>query len=160
MVTIGAINGGNRENIIPESVEMLGTLRTFNQEMREDAKKRITHTASAIADASGAKAQVSFSDVAYPPTVNPEGLSATAVPVLQAVSGGKAEVVPLVSGSEDFSDFQLKIPGFFFLLGAPPKDRPVAPNHSHLFDFDEAAMPLGAQSLAALALDQLQRLAK
>ena len=160
VVTIGAINGGNRENIIPESVEMLGTLRTFNQEMREDAKKRIAHTASTIADASGAKAQVSFSDVAYPPTVNPEGLSATAVPVLQAVSGGKAEVVPLVSGSEDFSDFQLKIPGFFFLLGAPPKDRPVAPNHSHLFDFDEAAMPLGAQSLAALALDQLQRLAK
>ncbi|ARU04946.1 N-acyl-L-amino acid amidohydrolase [Comamonas serinivorans] len=159
VVTIGAINGGNRENIIPDKVEMLGTLRTFNQDMRTDAKQRIAHMVSTIASASGATAQVTFSNVAYPPTENPAELSGHAVPVLQAVTGGKAEVIPLVSGSEDFSDFQLKVPGFFFILGAPPKDRTPAPNHSPLFDFDEAAMPTGAQALSALALDQLTRLA-
>ncbi|MFT7722558.1 MAG: amidohydrolase [Roseateles sp.] len=157
VVSIGAINGGNRENIIPDTVDMLGTLRTFDNQLRDDAKKRIVHTATAIADASGAKAEVSFSAVSYPPTENPAELSRQAVPVLQAATGGKAVQIPLVSGSEDFSDYQLqlKVPGFFFILGAPPKGRPPAPNHSPLFDFDEDAMPVGAKALAALALDRL-----
>lgn len=158
VVTIGAINGGNRENIIPDKVEMLGTLRTFDNEVRADAKKRIATTATSIAAASGAKAEVSFTNVSYPPTVNPAALSEQAVPVLQAATGNKATVVPLVSGSEDFSDFQLAVPGFFFFLNAAPKGKsPPAPNHSPLFDFDEDAMPVGAKALAALALDQLAR---
>jgi len=157
VVTIGAINGGNRENIIPDTVDMLGTLRTFDNKLRENAKQRITTTATSIAAASGAKADVQFTAVSYPPTVNPAELSKQAVPVLQAVTGNKAIVIPLVSGSEDFSDFQLKIPGFFFILGAPPKGRAPAPNHSPEFDFDEDAMPIGARALAALALDELER---
>ncbi|MFT4101180.1 MAG: amidohydrolase [Burkholderiaceae bacterium] len=157
VVTIGAINGGNRENIIPDTVDMLGTLRTFDNKLREDAKKRITTTATSIAAASGAKADVAFTTVSYPPTVNPAELSKRAVPVLQASTGDKAIVIPLVSGSEDFSDYQLKVPGFFFILGAPPKGRPPAPNHSPQFDFDEDAMPVGAKALAALALDELER---
>ena len=160
VVTIGAINGGNRENIIPDTVEMLGTLRTFDNAVRNGAKKRITLTAQSIAAASGATAEVSFTSVAYPPTVNPHPLSAQAVPVLNAVTGGKAIVIPLVSGSEDFSDYQLAVPGFFFILGAPPKGKTTAtaaPNHSPLFDFDEDAMAIGARALSALALDQLAR---
>ena len=162
VVTIGAINGGNRENIIPDTVEMLGTLRTFDNEVRADAKKRITTTATSIAAASGAKAEVTFTAVAYPPTVNPAGLSEQAVPVLKAATGDRAVVIPLVPGSEDFSDFQLAVPGFFFILGAPPKGSApgkAAPNHSPQFDFDEDAMPVGAKALAALALDQLNRAA-
>jgi len=155
VVSIGAINGGNRENIIPDTVDMLGTLRTFDNDLRADAKKRIANTATSIAASSGAKAEVHFTAVAYPPTVNPAELSKQAVPVLKAATGGLAAEVPLVSGSEDFSDFQLKVPGFFFLLTAPPKNRQPAPNHSPLFDFDEDAMPVGAKALAALALDQL-----
>ncbi len=157
VVTIGAINGGNRENIIPDAVDMLGTLRTFDNELRDDAKKRIATTATSVAAASGAKAEVRFTSVFYPPTVNPAELSRQAVPVLQAATGDKAVMIPLISGSEDFSDFQLKVPGFFFILGAPPKGRPPAPNHSPQFDFDEDAMPVGAKALAALALDQLAR---
>ena len=155
VVSIGAINGGNRENIIPDTVDMLGTLRTFDNKLRDDAKKRIVHTATTIADSSGAKAEVKFTAVSYPVTVNHAELSKTAVPVLQAATGGKAVQIPLVSGSEDFSDFQLQVPGFFFILGAPPKGRPPAPNHSPMFDFDEDAMPVGAKALAALALDRL-----
>lgn len=160
VLTIGAINGGNRENIIPDSVEMLGTLRTFDNAMREDAKKRIVATVEAAAMASGAKAEVIFTNVAYPPTVNPPALSDQAVSVLKTVTGDKAIVIPLVSGSEDFSDFQLAVPGFFFMLGAPPKGKTpatAAPNHSPMFDFDEDAMAVGARSLSALALDQLGR---
>ena len=75
-------------------------------------------------------------------------------------TGDKAIVLPLISGSEDFSEYQLKVPGFFFILGAPPKGRKPsesAPNHSPQFDFDEDAMPIGARTLAALALDRLSR---
>lgn len=157
VVTIGAVNGGNRENVIPDTVEMLGTLRTFDNAMRADAKKRIATTAESIATASGAKAEVSFTTVAYPPVVNPGPLSELAVPVLKAVAGDKAVTIPLVSGSEDFSDFQAAVPGFFFILGAAPKGKAPAPNHSPLFDFDEDAMAVGARALAALALDQLGR---
>ncbi|HZT56620.1 MAG TPA: amidohydrolase [Burkholderiaceae bacterium] len=160
VVTIGAINGGLRENIVPDSVDMLGNLRSFNNELRADAMKRITTTATSIAAASGAKAEVVFPPTFWPPTVNPAALSEQAVPVLQAVAGGKAVIAPLIPGSEDFADFQLKVPGFFFLLGAPPKGKTPAnsaTNHSPKFDFDEDAMPVGAKALAALALDQLAR---
>ena len=158
VVTIGAINGGNRENIIPDTVEMLGTLRTFDNDVRNDAKKRITATATTIATSSGAKAEVSFTSVAYPPVVNPAALSELAVPVLKAATGGKASEIPLIPGSEDFSDFQLSVPGFFFILGAVPKGKSpgnASPNHSPMFDFDEDAMPVGARALAALTLNQL-----
>lgn len=82
VLSIGAINGGNRENVVPDSVEMLGTLRTFDPEMRADAKKRIARTAESIAAASAVKAEINFTSVAYPPTVNPASLTEAAVPVL------------------------------------------------------------------------------
>lgn len=160
VVTIGMIQGGNRENIVPDTVTMLGTLRTFNEEMRADAKKRIASTAESIAASSGAKAKVSFGPSAYPTTVNPPALTETSAAVLQAASGGKAVVIPKVSASEDFSEFLHEAPGFFFMLGATPKGQSpqtAAPNHSPLFDFDEDAMPLGVKSLVALTLDRLAR---
>lgn len=159
VLSIGAINGGNRENIIPDSVDMLGTLRTYDNDMRTDAKKRIAATAESIAAASGARAEVSFTNVSYRPTVNPPAVSEASVLVLNAVTGGKAVVIPLVSASEDFADFQAVVPGFFFSLGAPAKGKNPAtqPNHSPTFDFDEDAMAVGAKALAALTLDQMAR---
>ena len=82
------------------------------------------------------------------------------MPVLRAVTGGKVILIPKVSGSEDFSEFQKVAPGFFFMLYATPKGKTAAtaaPNHSPAFDFDEEAMPVGAKALAALALDFLAR---
>lgn len=160
VVTIGQIQGGTRYNIIPDNVEMLGTLRTFDEEMREDAKKRIAATAEGIAAASGAKAKVSFGPVAYPVTSNPAKLTEASVPALQAAAKGKVILMPKVSGSEDFSEFQKVVPGFFYFLGATPKGKSPASapaNHSPLFDFDEDAMPVGVRTLAGLALDFLQR---
>lgn len=160
VITIGSIHGGTRTNIIPDNVEMLGTLRTFDEEMRQEALKRITTTAEAIAASSGAKAQVRFGPVAYPVTTNPAALTEASLPALKLATGGKTMVIPKVSGSEDFSEFQKVTPGFFYFLGAPPKgvDFNKAPsNHSPLFDIDEDQLPVGARTLAALAVDFLQR---
>lgn len=160
VLTIGSIHGGNRENIIPDSVEMLGTLRTFDEGMRAEAKNRITATAENIAAASGAKAQVWFGPGAYSVTTNHPGLTEASLPMLREATGGKVMLIPKVSGSEDFSEFQKKAPGFFYMLGAtPPGKNPGTspPNHSPAFDFDEAAMPVGVRTLSALALDYLSR---
>ncbi|MFY3383584.1 amidohydrolase [Paracidovorax sp. MALMAid1276] len=160
VITIGQIQGGTRYNVIPDSVEMMGTLRTFDEGMRQEALKRITTTAESIAASSGAKARVRFGPVAYPVTTNPAELTAASLPALKLASGGKAMIIPKVSGSEDFSEFQKVAPGFFYFLGAPPKgkDFKTAPsNHSPLFDIDEDQLPVGARTLAALAVDFLQR---
>ncbi|HSV51447.1 MAG TPA: amidohydrolase [Burkholderiaceae bacterium] len=160
VLTIGAINGGNRENIVPESVEMIGTLRTFDEEMRSEAKQRITTTAQNIAAASGAKAEVSFGPSAYPVTTNPAALTEASLPALRLATGGKVMLIPKISGSEDFSEFQKKVPGFFYILGALPAGKTpatAAPNHSPAFDFNEDALPVGVRTLSTLALDFLAR---
>ncbi len=160
VITIGSIQGGTRYNIIPDNVEMMGTLRTFDEDMRQEALKRITTTAESIAMSSGAKAKVVFGPVAYPVTTNPAELTAASLPALKLAMGGKTMVIPKVSGSEDFSEFQKVAPGFFYFLGAPPKGadfNKAPPNHSPMFDVDEDQLPVGARSLAALAVDFLQR---
>ncbi|MBY4897111.1 amidohydrolase [Cupriavidus sp. AU9028] len=153
VLSIGAINGGNRENIVPESVEMLGTLRTYDETMRADAKKRIQLIAQSTAAANGAKAEVSFGPSEYSVTVNDAKLTARTVPLLR--SAAQTVEIPLVTGSEDFSEFQKIAPGFFFMLGGKPKDREVGPNHSPRFDFDEAALGIGVKSLTLAALGYL-----
>jgi len=158
VLTIASIHGGNRENIVPESVEMLGTLRTFDEDMRAEAKRRITTTAEMIASASGAKAKVSFGPTAYSVTVNAPDLTEAMLPSLQRSTEEQVMVIPKIAASEDFSEYQKVVPGFFYILGAPPKGKtPMnAPtNHSPAFDFDEDAMPLGALTLSMLALDYL-----
>jgi amidohydrolase len=154
VLSIGAINGGNRENIVPESVEMLGTLRTYDEKMRADAKQRVQLIAQSTAAANGAKAEVSFGPSEYSVTINDPALTAAMVPVLGKVA--KTIEIPLVSASEDFSEFQKIAPGFFYMLGGQPKGRNVGPNHSPSFDFDEAALAIGVKSLTWLALSYLE----
>ena len=98
--------------------------------------------------------------MAYPVTTNPAPLTQASLPALNLAMGGKSMVIPKVAASEDFSEFQKVVPGFFYFLGAPPKGKEFAkapPNHSALFDIDEDQLPTGARSLAALAVDFLQR---
>jgi amidohydrolase len=156
IVTLGAINGGNRHNIIPESVEMIGTIRTFDEKMRRDIHQRIKQTAEAIAQSAGGKAEVTIDDV-YDVTVNPEKLTERAVGSLRRIAGDSNVVMfPKITASEDFSAFQKVIPGFFFFLSARPRDLPaerIAPNHSPFFVIDEAALKIGVNALANLVLD-------
>ena len=160
VISIGSIHGGNRENIIPESVELLGTVRTFDDDMREDTQKRMKITAESIAQASGAKADLQFLKPGYSATVNDDKLTARMLPTMQQASGGKAVLTPKLSASEDFSEFQKKVPGIFFFLGSTSlknDPRTAAPNHSPKFEIDEAALALGARTMTAMALDFLNQ---
>jgi amidohydrolase len=158
VISIGSIHGGNRENIIPESVELLGTVRTFDNQMRDDTLRRMRITAESIAQASGAKAQVDFLKPSYLATINDASLSDKMLPTMKQIAGEKAILVPKASASEDFSEFQQKVPGLFFFLGStdPRKDAAsAAPNHSPKFEIDEASLAVGTRAMTALALDFL-----
>jgi len=158
VVSIGAIKGGVRDNIIPDSVEMLGTVRTFNEDMRKDIHARIRTTVEMIARSAGATAQVHF-DNAYPVTVNDEPLTERMVPTLKRVAGDdKVFVGQKITGYEDFSYYQQKIPGFFYFIGITPPGtdrKQCAPNHSPRFYVDESALLLGVRSLTHLTLDYM-----
>jgi amidohydrolase len=156
VLSIGAIKGGVRDNIIPDSVEMLGTVRTFKEDMRADMHSRIRNTAELIARSAGASAQVHF-DNAYPVTVNDVALTERMLPTLQRVAGAdRVFVGQKITGCEDFAYYQQKIPGFFYFLGITPRGsdrKQSAPNHSPRFFVDESALVLGVRSLAHLAID-------
>lgn len=158
VVSIGAIKGGVRDNIIPDTVEMLGTVRTFNEQMRADIHERIRNTVEHIAQSAGATAQVIF-DNAYPVTVNDVPLTERMVPTLERIAGkDKVFVGQKITGYEDFSYYQQKVPGFFYFIGITPPGtdrRQCAPNHSPRFFVDESALVLGVRSLAGLALDYM-----
>jgi amidohydrolase len=158
VVTVGIIKGGVRENIIPDSVEMRGTIRTFDEGMRDDIHERVTTLAEAIARGNKAGCQVCVQKN-YPVTVNDPALTAAMLPTLQRVGGAQLEHIDKVTGSEDFSFFQREVPGLFVFLGvtAPEIDaRTAPPNHSPLFRVDEAGLLVGVKLLAHLACDWLE----
>jgi amidohydrolase len=161
IITVGSIQGGNRGNIIPDSVVLVGTVRTFDEAMRTDIKERIRRTASSIAQSAGATASASFGveGGSYAVTVNDPALTEKMLPTLQRAAGsGHVHLSGLQTPSEDFALYQQKVPGLFFYLGIVPagKDPAAAPrNHSPLFFADEAALPVGVRTLAGLALDWL-----
>ena len=163
VLTIGAIKGGVRENIIPDSVEMRGTIRAFDEGMRDDIHERVTTLAEAISRGSRAGCTVCITKN-YPVTINDPVLTEAMVPTLQRVAGPVTAIsglhlVPKVTGSEDFSFFQRLIPGLFFFIGVtPPGVDPAKAysNHSPKFFADESALLLGVRSLAHAACDYLE----
>ncbi|HYI09295.1 MAG TPA: amidohydrolase [Thermoanaerobaculia bacterium] len=160
IVTVGAIHGGVRNNIIPDQVEMIGTIRSLDAKMRDEIHARIRRTAESIATSGGATATVTITD-GYPITYNDPALTEASAPSLRNAAGAKnVQVVNAVLGAEDFSFFQQKIPGLFFWVGTrPPGQTPEeAPsNHSPLFYVDEAGLGLGVRALTQVAVDYLNR---
>lgn len=160
VVTIGAFNGGNRFNIVPETVELLGTVRAFNEDVRQDIQRRIKAIAENTAAAAGAKAEVTYG-IGYPATINDPALTERMAPTLRRVAGAdNVRLSALTGTAEDFSYFQHKVPGMFFFLGVTPKGldpKTVPQNHSPLFFADEAALPLGVRAMSNLALDYLHQ---
>jgi amidohydrolase len=157
VVTVGAIHGGVRNNIIPDDVEMLGTIRSLDKAMRDDIHARIKRTAEDIAAAAGAKAEVAITP-GYPITYNDPALTEQIAPTLQRLAE-TSEVVNATLGAEDFSFYQQKVPGLFFWLGTRPKNQTAAEapsNHSPLFYVDESGLELGVRALAHVALDYLR----
>ena len=160
VVTIGAIRGGVRENIIPDSVEMRGTIRSFDEGMRDDIHERVSYLAEHISRGSRAGCTVCITKN-YPVTVNDPALTEAMVPTLNRVAGNSAQLrlINKVSGSEDFSFYQQVIPGLFIFLGVTPLHTlpaKSASNHSPRFFIDEPALITGVRALAQLTVDRLQ----
>jgi len=159
VLTVGTFNSGNRSNIIPDSAEMQGTLRTFDEGMRDFIMRRVTETAEAIAKSGGAEAEVNWRSDGYIPVVNNVALTRRMVPTLERVAGtGKLVEAPRVTAAEDFSFFARQVPGFFFFVGVTAPDTPLlkaAPNHSPRFRVDEAGLLVGLRSMLHLAADFL-----
>lgn len=158
VLTIGSIRGGVRNNIIPDSVEMIGTIRTLDAAMRHDLHDRIVRTATLIAEGMGATAEVKIS-AGYPIAMNDPELTRRMVPTLQRVAGpARVLLIPPVLGAEDFAFFQEKVPGLFFFVGVRPPGTPpeaAAPNHSPGFFVDEAGLFLGIRALTEMTMDFL-----
>ena len=160
VVTIGAINGGNRNNIIPETVTMLGTIRTLNDEDEKMIIARVKQIATKTAEAENATAEVliPFGNH-YPVTYNDPALVAQMLPTLQATAGAENVILRQAeTGAEDFSFYEQKAPGIFLHLGGMPKggDPATAPAH-HTPDFyiDESGFTLGVKALCNLTIDYM-----
>ncbi|AUA58609.1 Uncharacterized hydrolase YxeP [Achromobacter spanius] len=160
VITVGAIHGGNRMNIVPDSVAMTGTIRTYDEGMKKDIHQRIARTADMIAQSAGARADVRVVEL-YNATVNPPALTEQMGATLRRVAGeGNYGLQPKSTASEDFSFYQEKVPGMFFYLGVTPKGTDVdkaAPNHSPRFYVDESGLINGVRALSNLTIDYLAR---
>jgi amidohydrolase len=157
VVTIGTINGGTGPNIVPETVQMSGTIRTYDEAVRRQIHEDIRLTAVNIAESAGATAKVSIAPM-YDTTVNDETLTKRMVPVLERAADGQIAQAPLAGASEDFSFFAKEAPGLYVFLGVTPRDQDpakAAPNHNPRFFVDESALVVGTRTMAFLAVNFL-----
>lgn len=156
VITIGKIQSGVRNNIIPEEATMIGTIRTLDTEMQDDIHQKMQRTITHIAESAGATADLIINK-GYPVTYNNPELTARMLPSLEKSAGEQnVVVIPPVTGSEDFSFYAQKVPGLFFFLGAmPPELSPTEATLHHTPDFyiDERCFPLGMRTLIQLTLD-------
>lgn len=158
IVSFGKIQGGVRDNIIPDKVDMIGTIRNFDMDNRQQIFEKIKTTATYIAKSSGAEADVKIIE-GYPVTINNPELTAKMLPTLQNVAGKNNVIeVSKLTGSEDFSFYANEVPGLFVFLGGTPvgQDASKAPtNHSPYFYADESSFKVGTKALSQLAVDYL-----
>lgn len=158
VVTVGSFAAGVRNNIVPESAKLTGTIRTFDANVRNSIHKKIRAIAEQTATSMGAVATVEI-DPGVPVTFNDANLTEQMVPTLESVYGERAVFEsPRVTGAEDFSFFQEQVPGFFFFIGARPPELSQAqaiPNHSPFFYVDEDALAPAVQAMTELAVDYL-----
>lgn len=163
VVTVGALHGGIRQNIIPEEANMIGTIRTFSPDAQKLVHRRINEIATNIAESAGAQADVKI-DIMYPVTYNDPKLTDQMVPSLEAVAGkNNVKITPAATGAEDFSFYQQKVPGLFFFLGGMTKGKKVedaAPHHTPDFQIDEGGFVLGMKSLCRLTTDYMEYASK
>lgn len=160
VITVGKISGGVRNNIIPESAELIGTIRTLDYDMQKQVNERMKEMAASIAKAYRAEATVEIAK-GVPITYNDPSLTEASLPSLKEVAGdGNVHLIKAITGAEDFSFYQEKIPGFFFILGgkdpsAGPDDH--FPHHTPDFKIDDSGLLLGVKAMTEIALDYLDR---
>jgi len=160
VLTFGAIKGGIRFNIIPDSVEMVGTIRTFDDGMKQAVFEQLRATAEHVAAAHGARVEHAIpADEGNPVTANDPALTERMLPRLREVAGaGNVREMGLITGAEDFSYFAREVPGFYFFVGASSRELDLATvpnNHSPQFLLDEEALRVGTRAMLAVALEYL-----
>jgi amidohydrolase len=157
VVSVTTINGGSRFNIVPDLVDMTGTIRTYDRDVRDGVHQDIRQIAEQIAASAKATAQVEIIKL-YDPLVNNDRVTARMVPVLERAADGDATLVERTGASEDFSFFLKEVPGLFFFLGIVPRDQDLstaAPNHSPNFFIEESALVVGVRALAMVTVNYL-----
>ena len=157
VVSVSTINGGTRWNIIADSVEMTGTIRTYDRGVRAGIHRDIRQIAESIAASANAKAEVDIIEL-YDPTVNNERVTARMVPVLERAADGDAILNERSGAAEDVSVMLAEVPGLYFNLGVVPRNvdpAKAAPNHSPDFFIDESALVVGVRAIAMVAVNYL-----
>ena len=165
VVTVGSIHGGIRSNIIPEQVEMLGTIRTLSEKDRQEIHQHVRNKSTLIGQSMGAEVEVILPySSAYPVTYNNPELTAKMLPTLEAVAGkDKVNIINPITGAEDFSFFAQEVPGVFFFVGGKPLSTPAdkaAPHHTPDFFIDESGLKLGVEAMTRMAVDYMYMNAK
>jgi amidohydrolase len=160
VVSIGSIHAGNRANIIPEQVVMLGTLRALTPEARELLHTRLVDVATKVGDSLGTQVKVEVPlGLAYPVTYNDEALTARMLPSLQVAAGAdRVELDVAATGAEDFAYFSQKVPGLYFTIGGRPASVPesaTADHHTPDFSIDDSRLDVGVRAMVQLAMDYL-----
>ncbi len=156
VVTIGSIHGGVRSNIIPEKVELVGTIRALDEDMRAQIHRRVREIAEGVATSMHATVDVEIPlSTSYPVTANDTALADMMLPVLESIAGDRnVEELKPVTGAEDFSFISERVPGLYISLGGRIPGKPideVAAHHTPDFYIDESGFDLGVQALAAMA---------
>src|SRR5688572_9304153 len=158
VISVGRIQAGVRENIIPEEAFMAGTIRTLDNDMRQKIHDKLKLTATKIAESAGATAEISIVNKT-PITYNNVALTEKMVPSLQRAAGAaNVSEINAVTGSEDFGFFQQNVPGLFFFVGAMPADQDpskVPAHHTPDFMIDERGMLVGLKAMLNVTLDYM-----
>ena len=158
VITVGKITSGVRFNIIPESAEMIGTIRTLDQGMKEHINRRMQEMVPAIARAYNGDATIEIRDMTEI-TYNDPALVEQMLPTLKRVAGeANVQTQNAVTGAEDFSYYQKEVPGFFFFLGGmAPGTTESFPHHTPDFRIDDSGLQLGVKTLTEMSLDYLNK---
>lgn len=161
VVTIGMIHGGVRSNIVPEQVELVGTLRALDPAVRLEMHQRVRDVATHVAASMGATATVQIPlSTSYPVTYNDPELTAQMVPALEAAAGAdRVHLIPAETGAEDFSFFARQVPGFYFTLGGRDPAQALedtADHHTPGFLIDDSGLGVGVRAMVALTLEYLR----
>jgi amidohydrolase len=156
VITIGKINGGVRENIIPEELTMAGTIRTLDDAMQKDVHERIKTTAQRIAESIGATAEVSIETKTLVTYNTPELVNQMLPSLEKAIGKANVYETEWTTGAEDFSYYRQKAPAFFFNVGGMPKDKTAktsAPHHTPDFFIDDSRLDVGIKAFCNIVFD-------
>ena len=158
VITVGKIKSGVRFNIIPESAEMIGTIRTLDYDMKDHINKRMREMVPTIAKAYGGDATIEIRD-ATDITYNDPALVEQMLPTMKRIAGeANLQTQKAITGAEDFSYFQREVPGFFFFLGGmTPGNTESFPHHTPDFLIDDSGLLLGVKTLTEMSLDYLNK---